>query len=137
MVLIIEISLICLGELECDASMILGMVFVTMFSILLFTATITAYIKNKKHKKLINLWLKDAVKLQASAHRLDLKNPYLYKKNQIEVTFEFNGKLYGKQSFPGNSIIGYTKDFLRYCTGKFEILYSKTYDEVILLNKNK
>lgn len=125
---------ILLGEMKYDINIIISLLFLNIIAFLIFTVYMFVYYKNKKNLEKLKQFLNDAKKTTAHARRLDIVNPE-YKPYQIEVFFEVDGKKYNKKSYPGNAFLGYNKFYNKYCKCKsgFEILYSKEFDEIILL----
>ena len=78
------------------------------------------------------LWLKDAVELKAKIIRLafTVSHSPLY---QVEAQFMYNGKKMTRKSSKGNIWTGSHNIFAKYHNKDVRILYSPTYDEVLLL----
>lgn len=128
----IIIILSILGHIN---DVILTLVGIIFFDLLLFGVILWAMIRTKKMHNSITLWLKDAVEITAHIKRLDLKN-LQYKPFQIQAEFEIDGVKYCKIRHSGNAIIGYHSIFGNYHNKNIKILYSKKYDEVLILKND-
>ncbi|MCH5161319.1 MAG: hypothetical protein J1G04_04730 [Clostridiales bacterium] len=99
--------------------------------------------RNEKYRKEINLWLSDAIELDAYAREIDvIKSPIpvnnIYK---IRVEFNYDGNDYkyesrGKQLSATNDTYGFHNVWKDYINRPIKILYSPTYHEVIVLKDN-
>ena len=101
-----------------------------------FPIIFSAYhlIKQNKLKKKVDLWSKDAVELSASMKSQSSNVGMLLSKPTIIVEFSYQGKRYEKEIFNGK------KKFMivnQYINKKVKILYSPTYDEVLILKDDK
>lgn len=130
---IVIIILLSLGIIESNSDVIGSLIFGNIFSLFLFTVCLDRYIYNYKLKRKVKLWLEDAVMLKAKAKRLDLINP-IYKPYQIEVKFTYGEKKVRIISSPGSAIRGYYK-FFKENRKELDILYSKKYNEVLILKQ--
>ena len=104
--------------------------------IVCFPIIFSAYhlIKQNKLKKKVDLWSKDAVELSASMKSQSSNVGMLLSKPTIIVEFSYQGKRYEKEIFNGK------KKFMivnQYINKKVKILYSPTYDEVLILKDDK
>ena len=125
------IILVLLGEMQFTHEVMNSIIFLNCFWALVFGVILWRIIHNNKLKKKIELWLEDAVFINASAKRLDLMG-VTYKPYQIEVSFTFKGVKYKYISRAGNWVVGYYK-FFNEPAKDLKILYSPKYEEVLIL----
>ncbi len=98
-------------------------------------------LKNEKIRKNIYLWIADAVELKAFAKQIDICNiGSKFPRVKIQVNFNLNGVEYtrvsqGKQFGCGPD--GYHYVWSEYANKKIDILYSKSYDQVIILKQSR
>ena len=115
-----------------EPKIILTLILANIFSIFLFSVSLSILIIDKKKKKKISLMLKDAIKLNAFVKRKPItqigENPY-----RVSISFKFNDLLKEKVSPNGNIFVGYSKTYLKYVNQNIEILFSPKYDEVMFL----
>ncbi len=86
-----------------------------------------------KRQNEVKKWLKDAVRVNASITRMiphSLNAP-----NQISVSFMLNNQKYFIAGPKGNIVDGYRQDLLKCIGNKVPILYSKLYNQVMILYK--
>lgn len=96
-------------------------------------------IKNYKRRKVILLWLQDAVEIKAYAKTLSTWGPiFEAKSTRLQVNFTFNGKKITKIS-QGKQLgvpDGYHRIWTEYADKEINILYSPKYDEVMILKNS-
>jgi len=129
---LLTIIMLIIPGIEWERKMIIALVMGNLLFISLFILIINLIAGYKKLEKKVVLWLEDAIRLRALTMRLD-KVSLAYKPFQIQVNFEFDGRMYQRVSAPGNVIKGYHKIFSRYGDREINILYSPKYDEVLII----
>ena len=87
--------------------------------------------KNKKNRNHINNCLADAVELKAKVIRLD-STPLHASSDQLEVYFQFDDRNLIRTSRPRTWIDGSWRLFSKYHNRTIKILYSPSYDEVMI-----
>ena len=94
---------------------------------------------NERMRKLVNLWLEDAIIVEAFAKNIGVKSQFgLFKSVKLRVEFDLEGIHYSKESQSKhykNSKFeqGYYRIWSKYADKKVKILYSPKYDEVMVL----
>lgn len=110
----------------------------TVVGVLILIPSIGIAVEEKKVKRLINLWLEDAVELEAFCA---LSNDYVRHINgavKISVTFRFGqdeiSQVSGMQGlkYPASKQDGYDSWFKKYVDKKIKILYSPKYNQVMI-----
>jgi len=94
---------------------------------------------NEKSRKDILLWLVDAVELKAYSRKIGTDHA-LFPSVKIQVEFEFEGQQYFHTSqgrYAGQLSEGYHSVWSKYADKTIHILYSKSYDQVIVLKNPK
>ena len=87
-------------------------------------------------KNKISLWIKDAVELSATAiYDKSMNFGILGTLPSIIVSFSYQDKTYRKKSFGGKRRLD--RLLQKYINKKIKILYSPTYDEVLILKDDK
>lgn len=94
-----------------------------------------------KWKKVISLWLDDAVILEANSKRVGqgvaIRFPlFAMQTSAIEVSFFYNNVQYNKRSEYGDKLLS-LHVFNKFTDKKIQIAYSAKYDKVMLLNPEK
>jgi len=125
-----------MGGMDWNEDMVIALIGGNMFCVFYASVFLYAIVSNNKLNKKITLWLEDAIQLRAFTMRLDTIS-LKYKPYQLQVNFEFDGKIYQRISAPGNIIKGYHKIFKKYADRYINILYSPKYDEVLILKDTK
>lgn len=100
--------------------------------------SIYCFVKDKKIKWRVSVWLEDAVKTTAFLSKVDaFRAGFQPLSVKIRVKFSLNGATYVRESsatcFGGKR--GYLGTFKRFVDKKIEILYSPMYDEVLILKE--
>lgn len=115
-----------------EANMILALIIANIFSSFLISFSVGAFVIDFRKKKNLKLILNESVELTATVKKKSItfvgENPY-----RVTVLFFIDGKLYKRDSPQGNSIVGYSKFFLKYISNNVNILYSPKNDEVMFL----
>ncbi len=126
--------MVLMGNFTMAAYMMEALIFANLICALVSMFSIYLLIKDNKQKKEIAVWLEDAVIINHAVLKRNFQssgNP-----NRIEVKFSYNGAEYSFCSEEGTRIKGYSKFYIWYCkrvNGKAKILYSPTYNKVMLL----
>ena len=112
--------------------------FVTAFSLLPILLLIFL-IKNEKKRREVNLWLKDAIEVEAYSKSIGtIKQLGIIECVKIQVDFYIGGthycrvsdsNIYKEKNFDG----GYYYLWSKYTNRKIKILYSPKYDQVMVL----
>lgn len=108
-------------------------IFIVIGGIVMMSAPIAlfiVYLINEKRKKEIRLWLNDAVELCAHSTKIRTKGVIL-PAYQIRIEFGYDGKRYKK--FSGGINEGCDRVWSNYLDKQISILYSPSYDEVMVL----
>ena len=92
-------------------------------------------VSDKKVKKKIALWLKDAVELTAAVHSAESPDEE-NAPHRVQVNFRFEGKAYSRTSTGGSKMSGRQLILRRYVDKEIRILYSPKYDKVIIPTKD-
>lgn len=125
--------IITTGEFDSDA---IAMVVALGFLGLLLLSMILLQSFVNKGKRKAACWLEDAVVLEAWAESigqtLHIRNILVRTATAIEVSFEYNGKRYIRQSVYKDKTL-YSAVFTKYVNKKIMIAYSSLYDEVMLI----
>ena len=106
------------------------------FGIGLLAFFVYLFVRDKKIKKKVVLWLEDAVKTTAYSSKIDEWSIGFYPSViKICVKFSLNGLTYSRESSGTNvgGKPGYLGVFKRYADKEISILYSPKYDEVLIL----
>ena len=142
-ILIIANYVFDMGE---ELDFIFSMVFLILFVVLLLIVLILVLIKNQKTKKLVIMWVQDAVLLKAYTKKLDSFNtelPFLILPEQtlLEVHFVYSDKKQSQISkgamIGGKKQKGHHKIFSKYADKEIDILYSPKYDQVLILKAKR
>lgn len=111
--------------------------FVAVFSLLPLLLLIFI-LKNERKRREVNLWLKDAIEVEAYSKSIGKKQLGIFECVRIQVDFYINGihysrvsdsNIYKEKSFEG----GYYYLWSKYSNRKIRILYSPKYDQVMVL----
>lgn len=135
---IIIYTLIRLGIIPPDEDEIIllyfGIVFVLCLALSLFFLIRRAMLKKK-----MMLWRQDAVYLTAHSKTLGVKNnPPALPAYAIEIDFVYNERLIIKRSGnPEKPKSGYDPIFGHYANREIKILYSPSYDQVMILKDKR
>ena len=100
-------------------------------SLLLMIYFLCLIIKDKSNKKKVNVWLKDAVMLNASSKVIETKKIFfLWNGLKVKISFSFNNRVI--------RIVNHKHivTLKQYVNRKINILYSPKYDEVLILKDN-
>lgn len=127
---------------------LIELIFVAFVLFILVGLMIVYLVYVKRLKEKITLWMEDAVKLEAVSKAISRYPEYSWNGNysmKLKVMFEYDNTRYEKISgTPGykkphdNSLkAGYSLVFNRYADRKINILYSKKYNQVLILNATK
>lgn len=100
------------------------------------------FLKNEKIKKQILKWSDDAIEVYAHSKCVgeqDDPRPFVFgvQYAKIQVTFELDGKHYTKMSGKTGRLgtdDGFSRLWLKYRDRAIRIMYSRKYDQVIVLN---
>lgn len=134
---IILLTLFCI-ELEWNGEIFFSCVFCIIIGSGFLISMIYCFVKDKKIKKCVSLWLEDAVKITALTNKVDeFRAGFQPLSVKICVKFNLNGLTYFRESsakcFGGKP--GYLGVFKHYMDKEISILYSPKYDEILLLKE--
>ena len=129
---ILAIFLIAFNVFSLDKDMIFPIIYGNIFCVSVSLISLFYIFRYKKINAEVKKWLEDAVLIKADIFRLD-SHPNDFKPYQIEVVFFIDGKKKVKISDKGNAIIGYNKWLLRFAGNNCQILYSRKFDQVMLV----
>lgn len=97
-------------------------------------------IRNEKIRNRVNLWLEDAVEVEAFTKRIDTKYWLFSPLIQLQIEFYLDGVFYVRTSksehrsaFDFGRPVGYFAHITKYADRKVKILYSPKYDEVMII----
>lgn len=107
------------------------------FSIIPIIMTILV-VKNEKMRNNVNLWIEDAVAIDAYSQCEGIKRKFLFPAVKLRVDFDIDGIHYSKESHSNhykhkNFEEGYYYIWSKYADRKIKILYSRKYDQVMVL----
>lgn len=125
---------------EFDSNSIVAIVFCSGMSIILSIIVTCVLLYCRSGKKKVDLWLKDAVLLQAKTKSLGeqmlFRGLMVRKAIAIEVKFVYNDLRYIRQStYKGKP--AYLPVFMKYANQTITIAYSPKYDEVMFIKCKK
>lgn len=112
--------------------------FVIIFSLLPIILTILV-VKNEKMRKNVSLWMEDAVLVNAFAKSVGVKKQLgIFPSVKLQVKFTIDGIFYSKESCSNHYKTkqfeeGYYYIWSKYADREISILYSKKYDQVMIL----
>ena len=107
-----------------------------VLSIPSFALSLSQLFHQKKLRKMINIWIDDALELDARViYGGSINYGLSGTRPLIVVKFSYQDKIYEKKSFDGKK----KSDIIlnKYINKKIKILYSPTYDEVLILKDDK
>lgn len=133
---LITIVLLVIPQVEWDAQLIALNVGCDVGATALLSLFIYIFIKNRKLKQKLRVWLDDAVQIRAYSKKIGENRLGIQPKaTKIQVRFSLNDIVHNKEStvklFGGQS--GYAGWFNNYADRKVDILYSPEYDEVMII----
>lgn len=140
--LLVIVGIICivLSCIEWNSEIFIVGFLCVLTGIGLLGVWIYCFIKDKKIKKRVSVWLDDAVKTTAISSKVgEFRAGSQPSSVKISVKFGLNGITYTREStatcFGGKP--GYLGAFSRYADKQIEVLYSPKYDEVLILKQTE
>lgn len=136
LLIILGIASLILTCLEWDAQIFFCAIASALIGITFLVVMIYCLIKDKKNKKDVSLWIEDAIKVHGIAEKIDAFRPgfqpICYK---IRVKFYIGETSYMRESTTKGlfGMKGFNNVFKKYADKSVELLYSPTYDEVLIL----
>ena len=135
LLIIVGIISVVLSCIEWDSEIFVVGILLMLMGIAFLSVLIYCFVKDKKIKRRVVLWLEDAEKTTAYSSKVDEFRVGLSSAVKIRVKFNLNGLTYTRESsvkaFGGRP--GYHDAFKRYMDKQIRILYSVKYDEVLIL----
>lgn len=140
----IFISLVCLGLFIAITIVFKELLYlcILIMPCLLLPVSVWFLIHTNKLKRLIKLWLEDAVPIETRTKTVDTYFTFRDFSKSIKIDFKFKGKRItrysGKRdnkSSGFNSSSGYDSIFIRLADKEVTILYSEKYDQVLILDE--
>ena len=119
-------------EIEITKTIVWGLVGGNILSLLFLVIFVFLVVHYKRVLRYVMSCLDDAVKTEGYIERLDLKSPK-YQAYQIQASFTINGKDYKINSTPISPVLGVPKYYERLAGKKVLLLYSKNFNEVLIL----
>ena len=125
-----------LAVMDWDSQIFIVAILCVIIGIAFLVTIICQFQKDKKTKKEVSLWIKDAIQIRAIAEVMDsFRAGFQPIGVKICVKFYIGEIAYVRESTvkPLGGKIGYSSAFKRYLNRPIEILYSPMYDEVLIL----
>lgn len=145
LLLVLTIVMLTIEQIKAPSSNLSFAFYIILYSIifsLLPVILAILVIKNERMRKKVNLWIEDAVLVEAYAKNIGVKRPLgVFQSAKIRVDFEIEGIHYSRESqsrnYKNNNFEqGYYLIWSKYADNYVNILYSKKYDEVMILKNN-
>lgn len=137
----IGIYIFTIDQLENPDSTILFVLVIVLWIVVVSLMPIILLIliiRNEKKRRQVQLWMEDAVLLQAESKEIGRKNQLgLFPCVKLQIDFDIDGIHYSRFSespSPKGEKGGYYFIWSRYANRKLHILYSFKYDQVMILN---
>lgn len=136
LLIILGIISLVLSCIEWDREILFVAILCTLIGIAFLVVLVYCFVKDRKIKRRVIIWLEDAVKLTATANKVDeFKAGFQPLSVKLRVEFSLSGVPHVCESsakcFGGKP--GYLGAFRRYADKKIDILYSPKYNEVLIL----
>lgn len=133
---ILTIVLLAIPQVEWDVELIALMSICDAGAVAMISLCTYIFIKNKKLKQKLSVWLYDSVEIHAYSKKIDeYRGGMQPKATKIRIDFYCNDVAFRKEStvkvFGGQS--GYAGCFNNYADKEVNILYSPEYDEVMII----
>ncbi len=136
LLIVLGIISLVLSCIEWDREILFVAILCILIGIAFLVVLVYCFVKDRKIKRRVIIWLEDAVKLTAMANKVDeFRAGFQLLSVKLRVEFNLNGVPHVCESsakcFGGKP--GYLGAFRRYVDKKIDILYSPKYDEVLIL----
>ncbi|MCH5157816.1 MAG: hypothetical protein J1F33_01340 [Clostridiales bacterium] len=140
LLIVVGIILMVLSCTEWNSQMFIVALLGILVGMGFFSVLIYCFVKDKKTKRQVVMWLSDAIKTTAFSKKVDeYRAGFQPSAVKIRVEFSLNGIKYVRESsatcFGGRP--GYLGTFKPYANKRIDILYSPKYDEVLILKEAK
>ena len=112
----------------------IGLVYFSILSLLIAVGVVFTIVRKLRLKKKIYLWLDDAVERYATTIAIDKRYWLIRPATKLKVKFKYKHKNYIMYSGdPSNGNKGYYKTLSKYADRTIKILYSPSYNQVLIL----